>query len=854
MTDRLSRSNSQSDLPNYGQGQPDDKKKDVDKKKDGATGQSDKNTGQDHEDKNKAPPQMKSKEGKKVKASSESDSDGAGAGYGNNFEKILFSRKQDEVASSNTSQEVFLGAKPSSTEQKFKKENESSSEYHDVSHDHKMQQSHKQQQFENKEKYNSKKVTGLSLEGIGNAFKSLASDRPEMTISSRKKEKNAQRATQDSNASPGQTAVSKAPIIANATNLPKTFTRTTTPGRPPASQRLESSYTNSSNVTVSGTSIVANTKTTATNIKNRSTVVTDKDLLDQNKVKGKEPENEKSATSGAIKASMLTPEARLALYSALEGEIISGDQLAELLLCVESNGYTKPLTSASVDSILRGALTVGELPALSYSGEEIKVNVITTASMPFIQKYFAKNDTKEYIKKLASQYKKIARSFTQEMKESTAKNLRKNEKFTELMRPLVDSFLERFVGREMKKSSSPLPIEVKNLLLGIDARVIRWAKKMGVVKPNLLFEARKSALAAYVCTRSLTPILRTQLTADPEFDSERLDILSSYLNTLLTNQLDNFYFDIMSSIKNQDPDQEKLLISHKKAAALVQETKAKNRMKSVEKEKIESERGSISPNSPREKIKSPTEKILDRNSMANQNARSNRRYAELSQFIKSAKIIPDSDFLGSFREKLREFTPEEYSKFKTNPANYMLEYWADYISGNPGKFQFDGALLKGMKDRLVHLADIENETTLAEKNARPASALQAKTNIPTQTLKTQVISSTSVLELQKRTTEMITERNSTDSLASSKEEAEDVLQGANTIFPFENHLNQLQTTEVAVQQSLTNSLMSSNKPELEKLRKSPFEDSDDSSSATEGESIRKTMTDEETPQKEAIDL
>jgi hypothetical protein len=66
MSDRLPRSNSQSQLPNYGQGQSDNKK-DVGKKKDGAPAQSDKNTGQAHSDKNKAAPKMKSKEEKKVK-------------------------------------------------------------------------------------------------------------------------------------------------------------------------------------------------------------------------------------------------------------------------------------------------------------------------------------------------------------------------------------------------------------------------------------------------------------------------------------------------------------------------------------------------------------------------------------------------------------------------------------------------------------------------------------------------------------------------------------------------------------------------------------------------------------------
>ena len=68
MSDRLPRSNSQSHLPNYGPGQSDDKSKDVGNKKDGAPAKSDKNAGQGHSDKNKAAPQMKSREEKKVKA------------------------------------------------------------------------------------------------------------------------------------------------------------------------------------------------------------------------------------------------------------------------------------------------------------------------------------------------------------------------------------------------------------------------------------------------------------------------------------------------------------------------------------------------------------------------------------------------------------------------------------------------------------------------------------------------------------------------------------------------------------------------------------------------------------------
>ncbi len=144
MSDRLPRSNSQSHLPNYGQGQSDDKNKDVDKKKDGAPSQSDKNTGQGHSDKNKAAPQLKSREEKKEKGASAA------------ARKLVDS---DESPSED-------GAAQSKS---------------------KTLTSPRQKQSDNKEETANNKVPKLFLKNLGNAIASFASDRREMVISPRKK-------------------------------------------------------------------------------------------------------------------------------------------------------------------------------------------------------------------------------------------------------------------------------------------------------------------------------------------------------------------------------------------------------------------------------------------------------------------------------------------------------------------------------------------------------------------------------------------------------------------------------------------------------------------------------------------
>jgi len=207
MSDRLPRSNSQTHLPNYGQGQPNENNKEVDKKKDGAPARSDKNTGRGDSDKNKAVPQMKSKEEKKVKAPSESDSD-------------------DGAKVPDTFGRLFLGKDASALARKYEDSDESSFEEGAPKSEGKTLKSPRQQQSDNKEKTASNKVPKLSLKNLGNVLGSLVSDRREMAISPRKTNRETHRNTQDSISSSTNAAANERTTTTTTTTASATTANT----------------------------------------------------------------------------------------------------------------------------------------------------------------------------------------------------------------------------------------------------------------------------------------------------------------------------------------------------------------------------------------------------------------------------------------------------------------------------------------------------------------------------------------------------------------------------------------------------------------------------------------------------
>ena len=754
MTDRLP-SNPQSHLPNYGQGQPDDKKKDVDKKKDGATGQSGKNAGQAHADKNQAAPQMKSKE-KKEKGPSESDSDDGSVGYGDNFGNILFGAKQGEVVSNNTFQRLFLGAKPSPAEQKFKNENESSLEDGAAQSESKALKSPRQQQPDNKEKSTNKKVSKISLKNIGNAIASLASDRAEMTISPRKTNRETHRNTQDSTSSTGNTASTAGSTTANtnATTantavgnaaIPHTTSVATAPLWQLASPRSERQSHGQPNLAAS-VKLTETTTTASTSI----TTTTNTIAVDENTKTKPVVTQQKPKPGGAVPISLLTSEAKKVLEQVQAGKEITGDQLAELLVCVQSRGYTVPLTPELTDTILRAGMVVS-VPDSKYPNDpdkEIKINIIELISTPFIEKYLNTKKMGSLRKKLVSMYKEIYMKLPSNLKNLTAKELRKKDEFTQAMRPLIEPFLKDYIGEELSLSGSRFPEEFKKLLIGIDQRVTYWGEvtknmpyEKEKINPKILFEARKSAIAAYVCTRSIIPIWRIAINADPDFASNKLNLFTAYLNTLLTTQIDELYFDVMQQALNQDEAQIKLLEAHTRAAKLnAKEKSRKNRIHDVKKENLTKTGGESGVTRGKEKASLRLQKNIEKNNSSRVAVLEQARRKEVDLLLRgTGAVVLDAKFYHHLKDIVINLERVDYQNFKNNPAGFTLEKLNEFVFENGPEYDA-GNILK-FKEKLDKLIKQENTRQPEITTANPVSSKVTTTVVTTPSTNTTVTQS-----------------------------------------------------------------------------------------------------------------
>ncbi len=241
-----------------------------------------------------------------------------------------------------------LGKSQSATARKFGDSDESSSEDGTGQSESKTLKSPRQQQSDKTEKSANNKVAKLSLKNLGNALASLASDRRAMAISPRKTKRETHRNTQDSIFSTGNTAATGGTTTTNATAttantaaIPHTTTVTTAPLWQPASPRPQSHPTDQPNQPASAKPKEATATATAT----ATTIhigehTTTKPVADQQKPK----------PGGAVPLSLLTSEAKQVLEQVQAGREITGDQLAELLVCVQSRGHTVPLTTGLTDT------------------------------------------------------------------------------------------------------------------------------------------------------------------------------------------------------------------------------------------------------------------------------------------------------------------------------------------------------------------------------------------------------------------------------------------------------------------------------------------------------------------------
>lgn len=702
MSDRLPRSNSQSHLPNYGQGQSSENNRDVDKKKDGAPAQSDKNTGRGDSDKNKAVPQMKSKEEKKIKAPSESESD-----------------SDDGVKVPDTFGRLFLRQGASAVARRYADSDESSSEDDVGQSESKTLKSPRQQQSANKEKTTNKKVPKLSLKNLGNVLGSLASDRREMAISPRKTNREMHKSTQDSIDSIRNIASTAATTTTNTTAttantavgnaaIPNTTIVMTAPPWQPASPRSEWNTASQSNPPASAKSKDTNTTATTTttspaswtptsprskNSSNAQSPTVKTTTQKEGVIKAsvvKEGKNAGLATAsqntvskttavkqkvvGNVYADDLSEQSIKTINLALSGAVVSGADLAELLVCFQSCGYKNSMMSSSVDSILRLGMTVKDFPDPNDPNDpekNIDVNIIEKVSEPFIKKYYDTPEIEELRIAAMQKYDEGNLKVPEELKRKNPSVLRENKTYADAMRPLVKMVSKKILGETMNLSAAPMPNEVKELLKGIDTCVIKWSNAIGGVDKETLILARKSAISAYVATRSFVGIWFTAFSKDPEL--KKYIHMAGYLTTMLTTRSDKFYYSVMSNAVDQDNEQKKLVEQGQNATAfssLGKLKKVKGKQFATSEQRAEMRA-----------IKKAVQKFL----------------------INFDESLIDSNF-SEYLQTIIGSSKENNASFRENPAQFILDnlndYWFSFDATSGDDLFIESTTLGKLKQRL----------------------------------------------------------------------------------------------------------------------------------------------------------
>lgn len=707
MSERITRNNSRNDLSRNDNGESDKDKTSSDKKtgEAGASNHLSKGAGTQGTQKTSAQPQMKSKAGNTGKEADDGGIAEPGSG-GNSFA------------------EMFLGAPKTDLAKKFEQEERVAADQPNAS---------------TKKPIGPKKTFKLDLTKLADASNKQPAEERTIKVSARNRAPDSLGSTSSSHsgaALPVQARKLPNPtsprgvggwMPASPRSTPTTSART--PGALPASTvaapglttTLSTPLTATVTTTTLNTSTLTTTTTSATGPAVTTTIASD--------TKNRKIDPQKSQQSGAIPASLLTASAVEAINLALAGEVVSGDQLAEILLCVQSAGYTAPMTSALVDTILRSGMTISDFPDPGNPGEKIKINVIELVSLPFVQKHIDTKEMKRMRKQVIKEYKNLIQDLSPKLREMSAKDLRKNKVFSKLMQSLISDFLENYIGKELKLSTSNFPSEFKKLLQGIDERVLQWAKVKGNDDSKLLFEARKSAIAAYMATRSITPIWTMAVQKDPERGDYHLQLLLSYINTLLTTQLDEFYFDVMSSAKNQDEAQARLLKAHAKASAIVlEDNQRRKKIDDATKEKKSKEKRNtssfflplVSPRkevSPRDTASSPrrTEQEVEKqNPRRAAQLERNRRIEVDALMSRAGRSAFSKRFFGHLKETVISLNVEDYRQFKRNPAAFALDLLNQYVFDHVSGQDFDAGDLVTLKSRLEDLVQRDKNSQLSQ--------------------------------------------------------------------------------------------------------------------------------------------
>ncbi len=444
------------------------------------------------------------------------------------------------------------------------------------------------------------------------------------------------------------------------------------------------------------------------------------------------PASARSAPSAAsyekgVPASLLSHRSHQILESALINGRIDPTELGNLLVEVQTAGFTSPTSIFSQGKpFLRGGLLVLNFKASDGKTYE-SVNLIERFLQPMAEKAFNTPECNQLRKTVLKNYLPVASSVEAAARGMRPKEMQQAEKVKNLMDPVVEPFTKWVCGANENLTSSQLPEAWKALLLGIDDAVVYWVKNKDCTNMKEIKNLRSEAMIAFISTRGYMVVWGMPIQEHSNQHNISSEKFTSFLNSYFAHRANKFIDDIMLSRKDLKGDvfdssmrgYLKVIGGRKELLSKAPKENASGRRELMKSKTLQSTKAQprnssntvnekSTPLSPRMREKVEVEKAREIKQKQNEYQRK-RFFSEFSKLANLAKISPD--FYRAFQTRvLKEMSDAAYEQFEKDPVRICTRYVDKFYVGVLSKER--QAAEKSLRAALANIKK-EDITTIA---------------------------------------------------------------------------------------------------------------------------------------------
>ena len=414
------------------------------------------------------------------------------------------------------------------------------------------------------------------------------------------------------------------------------------------------------------------------------------------------PASARGATSVAsndkgMPASLLSYRSYLILDAALINGHIDPTELGNLLVEVQTSGFTSPTSIFSQGKpFLRAGLQV--LNFISSDGRtHDSVNLIEKFLQPLAEKVFNTPECNGLRRTILKNYLPIASSVEGAARGMRPKEMQQSEQIKNLMDPVIKPFTTWVCGENENLTSSQLPEAWKSLLLGIDDAVCYWAKNTDCTNMKEIKNLRSEAMIAFISTRGYMMAWGTSVQQYCNEHSIASEKFNSFLNSYFAHRANKFITDIMLTRKDlvNDSFDSKMrgyigvLSGRKVHVSAAPTTNVSGRRQLTKTRTMQSmktppantsntvndENATLSPRM-REKID------IEKNRDVKQKQSEYQRKKIVSDFSKLANLAKISpEFFRAFQSHVEKMSAKAYEKFEQDPVKLCIQFLDNFYVG-----------------------------------------------------------------------------------------------------------------------------------------------------------------------------